>query len=203
DSGLASNAQVWRNGIEYAGGTTFTVNDGSVYGATTAVSFAAGEVKSVNNKFPNSVGAVEIDIADIPNLQQELDNAGKVKTVDGQQPDANGNIVVQASDNNAATGTSLISDSGSTTGNIKLKTLVAGSNITIAPDANGNLRITGTVPPPPVTSVSGQTGAVVISTVNNNGATGTSLISDSGATTGTAKLKTLVAGSLISFSTDA
>ncbi|MDN3115277.1 hypothetical protein P0E52_14895, partial [Enterococcus faecalis] len=136
--------------------------------------------KSVNNKFPNSVGAVEIDIADIPNLQQELDNAGKVKTVDGQQPDANGNIVVQASDNNAATGTSLISDSGSTTGNIKLKTLVAGSNITIAPDANGNLRITGTVPPPPVTSVSGQTGAVVISTVNNNGATGTSLISDSG-----------------------
>ncbi|MGF3957085.1 hypothetical protein, partial [Staphylococcus aureus] len=129
------------------------------------MSFAAGEVKSVNNKFPNSVGAVEIDIADIPNLQQELDNAGKVKTVDGQQPDANGNIVVQASDNNAATGTSLISDSGSTTGNIKLKTLVAGSNITIAPDANGNLRITGTVPPPPVTSVSGQTGAVVISTV--------------------------------------
>lgn len=71
-----------------------------------------------------------------------------------------------------------------------------GANVTIA--ADGTISASGAVQ-----SVSGQTGTVVISTVDNNGATGTTLIADSGATTGTAKLKTLVPGTLIQFATDA
>lgn len=71
-----------------------------------------------------------------------------------------------------------------------------GANVTIA--ADGTISASGAVQ-----SVSSQTGAVVISTVDNNSATGTTLITDSGATTGTAKLKTLVPGTLIQFSTDA
>jgi hypothetical protein len=64
---------------------------------------------------------------------------GGVASVSGQT----GAVVVQATNNNAATGTSLISDSGSTTGNIKLKTIVAGSGITLSADVNGNLQIAG------------------------------------------------------------
>lgn len=54
-----------------------------------------------------------------------------------------------------------------------------------------------------VTSVNGKTGDVILSTVNENSATGTSLISDSGSTTGIVKLKTLVAGSGIAITSDA
>ncbi|QBX06694.1 hypothetical protein H1O16_gp281 [Burkholderia phage BcepSaruman] len=111
-----------------------------------------------------------------------------------------GAVVIQATNNNGSTGTSLITDSGATTGNIKLKTLVAGSNVTLASDPNGNLQINAQGN---VQSVSGQTGVVVIQTTDNNAATGTSLISNNGSTTGNAKLKTLVAGNLIQLGTDA
>lgn len=245
-----AQAQVWRNGLPFAG-TDFTVGDGAVWAVLVYPLSAAGDVKSVN----------------------------------GQHPDSSGNVVVKAIDNNPATGTSLIVNSGALTGNIALKTLVAGTGITIAADANGNVQISGAnqyVLPAATTStlggvivgaglavdvnglisgtgvaqvsnanatgadalvtasgagngaavikqiragsnvtitndatsitinaqgnvlsVSGQTGNVVVSTVDNNSATGTTLITDSGATTGTAKLKTLVAGNLIAFSADA
>ena len=264
---LPTKSLVWRNAIPYSD-PNFTVGDGAVWAVLT---------------YP-------------------LSAAGDVKTVNGQHPDATGNVTVSAVDANDASGTTLIVDSGALTGSIKLKTLVAGSGITLANDSNGNLQISGAnqyvlpaattttlggvkiganvsvtadgtisvaAPTPPYTlpaatasslggvkiganvsvtadgtisvaapyvlpvatasvlggvkqganvtiaadgtisasgavqSVSGQTGAVVISTVNNNGATGTTLITDSGATTGTAKLKTLVAGTLIQFGTDA
>lgn len=357
---LPTKSLVWRNGIPYSD-PNFTVGDGAVWAVLT---------------YP-------------------LSAAGDVKTVNGQHPDATGNVTVSAVDANDASGTTLIVDSGALTGSIKLKTIVAGSGITLANDSNGNLQISGAnqyvlpaattttlggvivagpglavngsgaigatyatptqagiayapvgsgintaaggvlsllpptggviggvkaganvaiaadgtisvaaptppytlpaatasslggvkiganvsvtadgtisvaAPTPPYTlpaatastlggvtiganvnvtadgtisvaapyvlpvatvsvlggvkqganvtiaadgtisasgavqSVSGQTGAVVISTVNNNGATGTTLITDSGATTGTAKLKTLVAGTLIQFATDA
>lgn len=279
---LPAQAQVWRNGLPFAG-TDFTVGDGAVWAVLVYPLSAAGDVKSVN----------------------------------GQHPDSSGNVVVKAIDNNPATGTSLIVNSGALTGNIALKTIVAGTGITIAADANGNVQISGanqyvlpaattstlggvkigsgvnvtvdgTISVPSyvlqpattstlggvivgaglavdvnglisgtgvaqvgnanatgaqalvtasgagngtavikqiragsnvtitndatsitinaqgnVLSVSGQTGNVVVSTVDNNSATGTTLITDSGATTGTAKLKTLVAGNLIAFSADA
>lgn len=264
---VPTKSLVWRNGIPYSD-PNFTVGDGAVWAVLT---------------YP-------------------LSAAGDVKTVNGQNPDATGNVTVSAVDANDASGTTLIVDSGALTGSIKLKTIVAGSGITLANDPNGNLQISGAnqyvlpaattstlggvkiganvnvagdgtisvaAPTPPYTlpvatdsslggvkiganvsvtadgtisvaapyvlpiattsvlggvkqganvtiaadgtisasgavqSVSGQTGAVVISTVNNNGATGTTLITDSGATTGTAKLKTLVAGTLIQLGTDA
>lgn len=52
-----------------------------------------------------------------------------------------GAVVVKGEDNNAATGISLIVDGGATTGLIKLKTIVAGSNVTLSADTNGNLEI--------------------------------------------------------------
>lgn len=166
-------------------------------------------VRSVNNRGPDGSGNVSLTAANIPGLSAvatsgsftDLTNVPAfVKTVSSQAADANGNVVISATDNNAATGTSLISNSGATTGNVKLKTIVAGSNVTLAADQNGNLQINAQGN---VQSVSGQTGAVVVQTTDNNAATGTSLIVNSGATTANAKLKTLVAGTLIAFATDA
>jgi hypothetical protein len=113
-----------------------------------------------------------------------------------------GAVVIEAQDNNDASGTTLISNSGASTGVIKLKTIVAGSNITISTDANGNLQIAGVASAAPVTSVSGQTGAVVVSAVDNDAATGSSLIFNSGSTTGTIRFRTIVAGTNIGLSND-
>jgi hypothetical protein len=63
--------------------------------------------------------------------------SANVRTVSGQI----GAVVIQAANNNAATGTSLITDNGSTTGTIKFKTIVQGTNITLSTDANGNMVI--------------------------------------------------------------
>lgn len=283
---IPTKTVVWRNGLPYTD-PNFTVGDGAVWAV----------------------------------LAYPLSAAGDVKTVNGQHPDGTGNVTLITEDANSATGTSLIVDNGALTGIVKLKTLVAGSGITLDADPNGNVRINGSnqyvlpvatsstlggvkiganvnvtadgtisvaAPTPPYTlpaatsttlggvivgnglsvdsngvisgtgvqqvsnsnatganilvtangsgggtavikqvragsnvtitndatsitinaqgnvqSVSGQTGTVVISTTDNNPATGTTLITDSGATTGTAKLKTLVAGSLIQFANDA
>jgi hypothetical protein len=158
-----------------------------------------------------------------------LSASSLVTSVSGQT----GDVVVQATNNNSATGVSLITNSGSTTGNIKLKTIVAGTNITLATDANGNLQINGTASPYTlpvatstvlggvkqgagvsiagdgtisvsgvVTSVSGQSGTVTVQASDNNAATGTSLIANSGATTANIKLKTIVAGSNITLAAD-
>jgi hypothetical protein len=96
----------------------------------------------------------------------------------------------------------LISDSGATTGNIKLKRIVAGTGVTVQNDTNGNLQITSTVVGG-VTSVDGQTGAVTVKAADANDASGTTLIVNSGATTGNITLKTIVAGSNITLATDA
>ena len=64
-----------------------------------------------------------------------------------------GAVVIKAEDNNDTSGTTLISDSGATDGTIKLKTLVAGNNITITTDANGNLAVASTGGVGSVTSV--------------------------------------------------
>jgi hypothetical protein len=113
-----------------------------------------------------------------------------VTSVDG----LTGDVTIKAVDNSEVSGTTLISDSGATTGIIKLKTLVEGSGVTFAADANGNLQISAEAGGGDVASVNGQTGVVVISAVSNNNASGNSLITDSGASTGTMKFVTLVAG---------
>jgi hypothetical protein len=219
--------------------------------------------------------------------------AGSVQTVNGQSPDSNGNVVIQAIPSNLGAGTSLITDSGASDGTIQLRNLVAGSNVTFSEDQYGNLEISSTggggggsgtvtsvglalpsifnVTNSPVTvsgtltatlqtqaanaffagpstgatqaptfraigsadlplattsaagavivgsglnvtagtvsaavqSVNGLTGAVVVKAEDNNDTSGTTLIVDSGATDGTIKLKTIVAGTNISLSTDA
>jgi hypothetical protein len=96
---------------------------------------------------------------------------------------------VQAVDNNDATGTSLISDGGSSTGTVKLKTLVAGTNISITADGNGNLVVNNTAT---------QTGLTEVSSVG----TGTSLVNNNGTTGGIAELKSLAAGSNITITPD-
>lgn len=88
-------------------------------------------------------------------------NAGVVKSVDGQAPDSNGNVVVKAQDANGATGTSLIASSGATTGTIELKTLVPGANTTISTDINGNL-IFDTPDVVKATQLSGVSGASLV-----------------------------------------
>ncbi len=138
-----------------------------------------------------------------------------VVSLNGMQGDVN----VSTIDANVASGVTLIADTGASTGIVKLLRIVAGSNIGLSNDVDGNLAIAATIPVATastvggviagtgvtiagngaisanVASVSGQTGAVVVSAVDNNDATGTSLISDGGSTTGTIKLNTLVAGS--------
>jgi hypothetical protein len=121
-----------------------------------------------------------------------------VTSVSGQT----GAVVIEAVDNSDASGTTLIVNNGSTTGVIKLKTIVAGTNVTLNNDGNGNLVVNAATQTSPVTSVSGQTGAVVVSAIDNNDATGTTLIFNSGSTTGTIRMRTLVAGSNITLSND-
>jgi hypothetical protein len=110
---------------------------------------------------------------------------GAVTSVNGQT----GAVTVQAVDNNDATGTSLISDGGSSTGTVKLKTLVAGTNISITADGNGNLVVNNTAT---------QTGLTEVSSVG----TGTSLVNNNGTTGGIAELKSLAAGSNITITPD-
>jgi hypothetical protein len=83
-----------------------------------------------------------------------VNNGGAVTSVNGQT----GAVTIQAVDNNDASGTTIISDSGSSTGVIKLKTLVAGSGVTIVADANGNLVFASSA----VTSFNGRSGAVAL-----------------------------------------
>lgn len=152
-----------------------------------------------------------------------VNTSGQVTSVDGQT----GAVIVKAQDNSDASGLTLITDSGATTGVIKLKTIVQGTGVTVGTDANGNMQIStpfattstaGSVivgtglsiasgvlsvtAVGGVTSVSGQTGAVVVEAVDNSDASGTSLISNSGSTTGVIKLKTLVAGTNIGLTSD-
>jgi hypothetical protein len=114
-----------------------------------------------------------------------------VESVNGQT----GVVVIKAEDQSDLSGITLVSDSGATDGTIKLKTLVAGSGVTLTNDQYGNLQISSEGGSGGVTSVSGQTGAVVVSAVSANPSTGDSLIQNSGATTGTISLVQLVAGS--------
>jgi hypothetical protein len=109
---------------------------------------------------------------------------GAVTSVSGQA----GAVVIEAVNNNNATGTTLISDGGSTTGVIKLKTIVAGSNITLGSDANGNVVVNG--------SASG------VTQVSSEG-TGTSLVDNNGTTGGIATIRSLAAGSNITITPDA
>lgn len=98
------------------------------------------------------------------------------------------------------TGVSWVADDGSTNSQAKIKTLAVGSHLTLTLPGDGNtLNLDAVVP---VQSVSGQTGAVVIQTQDNNGATGSSLIADGGSTTGIVKLRTLVPGTGITITPD-
>lgn len=152
NSGLPSTAKIWRNGTE-TDNPIFTVNDGAVYGAMT-IAVGDGQVTSVNGALPDGTGNVTVPIATNTvagtvkgggNVTISADGtlnapAAPVTSVSGQV----GAVVIEATNNNSASGTTLISDSGATTGNIKLKTLVAGTNIAVVDDTNGNLQVNNT-----------------------------------------------------------
>jgi hypothetical protein len=74
--------------------------------------------------------------------------------------------------------------------------VIVGSGLAIN---SGVLSVTATAP---VTSVNGQTGAVTVEAIDNNTATGLSLIEDSGATTGIIKLLRIVAGNNVTLDPD-
>lgn len=112
-----------------------------------------------------------------------LSVTGQVKTVSGQAPDGNGNVVIRATSANSASGQTLVVNDGSTTGNVTLKNIVAGSNISLGSDANGNLVVNSTT-------------AGSITAVNSEG-TGVSIVDNDGTTGGVAILKSLAAGSNI------
>lgn len=96
-------------------------------------------------------------------------------------------------------GYSWIGSNGAATGVMTLKRIIPGNGITITPTALQNLTISSTSP---VTSVSGQTGAVVIQAQDNNTSSGVSLISNSGSSTGIIKMLRLVAGTNITLGPD-
>lgn len=234
-----------------SGTISLVANNGANTGTMTFHDLVAGSGVTIS---PNSDGNLVVS------------STSPVTSVSGQT----GAVVIQAQDNNSSSGVSLIANSGASTGTIKLLRLVAGSNVTLSPDVNGNLQINGpatytlppatasvlggvkiganinvtadgtisvaaptpayTLPPattstlggvivgtgltvdgtgkisvtptsPPVTSVNGQTGAVVVSATN--AVTGsTSLITDSGSTTGVMKFKQVKAGTNFSIVDD-
>ncbi len=84
-----------------------------------------------------------------------VDATAPVTSVSGQS----GAVVVSAVDNSDVSGTSLISDSGATTGTIKLRTIVAGTGVGLSLDTNNNLEISNTAAG--VTSFNTRTGAIV------------------------------------------
>ena len=168
-------------------------NDGS---GTTLISNSGSTTGQI--KLKTIVGGTGIVLASDSNGNLQItSDGGNVSSVSGQM----GAVVIQAQSANNASGNSIIVDSGASTGVLKFVTLVAGANTTIAPDSNGNLQISSTGGGA-VSSVNGQTGAVSITASDNNAASGTTLIVNSGATDGTIKLKTLVAGSGITLSSD-
>lgn len=58
----------------------------------------SGAVSSVNSVEPDGNGNVDLGIADIPGLEDALDNAGQVKTVAGKGPDGSGNVALVKGD---------------------------------------------------------------------------------------------------------
>jgi hypothetical protein len=84
-----------------------------------------------------------------------VDATAPVTSVSGQS----GAVVVSAVDNSDVSGTSLISNSGATTGTIKLRTIVAGTGVGLSLDTNNNLEISNTAAG--VTSFNTRTGAIV------------------------------------------
>jgi hypothetical protein len=198
-----------------ATGTSLIANNGSTTANPTLLRLVAGS----NIAFSNDASG---------NLVIASSAASGVTSVSGQT----GTVVVQATDVSTASGTTLIGNSGATTADITIKRIVAGTNISVSNDANGNLLVGNTYALPiatasvlggvkagsgvtiagdgtisvaaaAVTSVSGQTGAVVIEATDNNTSSGTSLIANNGATTGNIKLLRIVAGNNVSLGTDA
>lgn len=169
-----------------------------------------GTVKSINGLRPDVAGNIalalgglsDVDVTSATNKQILEYNetsknwvpvdppTGNVQTVSGQAPDANGNIPISVTNNNIATGLSLISNTGETTGNAKLKTLVAGALIVLSSDANGNV----------VIGSNATSGA--LTAVRSEG-TGTALVDGDGTAGGIATIKSLAAGSNITITQNA
>lgn len=188
----------------------------------TASTTQLGVIRVGNNLEIDAQGILSVDIASIP---------FPVTSFNGMQ----GNVTYQIKDQNPASGTSLVTDSGITSGTGQLRTIVAGQNISLALDSQSNLVVnntysyvqthtpatattlgevivgsglsvdgTGTISlAQSPTTINGMSGNVVVKTVDQNPASGTTLITDDGSTTGIAKLRTIVAGSGISIDTDA
>lgn len=193
--GIPSAAHVYRNSLLFHS-TTLPAGADVIWAVRKPLDTSIGDVASVNGQTPDVTGNVTVNIDDITGLTTALANAGKVKKVNNVDPDVSGNVtvsfpvtsvsgqvgdtVVSSVDNNPATGVSLVSDSGATTGTAKFKRLVQGSNVTLTVDGNGNVVVSSTA-------------AGTLTAVNPEG-TGTALVDDTGSISGIATIRSLTAG---------
>ncbi len=90
---VSPTATVWRNGLLWLAGSEVLAGDSAVWVVQTRPT--NGLVASVNGVGPDQFGNVDLEIDDIPGLEQALANAGAVKTVNEVGPDSNGNVSVQ------------------------------------------------------------------------------------------------------------
>jgi len=103
-----------------------------------------------------SIGGVKAGTGVTIAVDGTISTSSNVTSVDGQT----GAVVIQAQDNNNATGSSWVVDSGATTGILKFRTIVAGTNITLGTDVNGNITVTAATAG--VSSFNTRTGAVTL-----------------------------------------
>lgn len=110
--------------------------------------YAVEYVNAVPVTIRDKIYSVNGDFYAGDSANSTLHELGKVKTVNGQSPDSNGNVTVD-------TGVMTVNGVSPTSGDIVAVTSVNN----VAPDANGNVNVQAGV-----TSVNGQTGAVTINT---------------------------------------
>ena len=113
--------------------------------------YAVEYVNAVPATIRDKIYSVNGDFYAGDSANSTLHELGKVKTVNGQSPDSNGDVTID-------TGVMTVNSIAPTSGNVDIDVGVKTVNNT-APDANGNVNVQAGV-----TSVNGQTGAVIINT---------------------------------------
>lgn len=182
------------SGISIAGdGTISATNAGSL----TAVNSEGTGTSLVDNNGTTGGIATIKSLAQGSNITITAAGDGKTLTIAANQvlnpatTTTIGGVIVKAGLAVDGVGNlSLAAPTGVNLGGVK-----QGTGVTIASD--GTISASGAV-----ASVSGQTGAVVVSAVDTSTASGTTLITSSGSTTGTIVIRRIVAGSGISLGTD-
>jgi hypothetical protein len=183
-------------GVTIAGDGTISLTSG---GSISQVSSVGTGTSLVNNTGAAGGVAMLKSLAAGSNITITPDGANQTLTITANQTitpattTAIGGVIVKAGLAVDGSGNlSLAAPTGVNLGGVK-----AGTGISIAGDGTISVTAVGGV-----TSVSGQTGAVVVSATDTSTASGTSLITASGSTTGTIQIRRIVAGTGITLATD-